>query len=81
MLLAIFAIRRSNAARIGLVVSAALVCVPTGLIGLAGAFLMLLLSAACIVVIICLFAGGAGGWYARRHGYRAGSGGLAPPIA
>jgi len=81
MLLAIFAMRRSNAARIGLVVSAALVCVPTALVGLAGAFLMLLLSAACIIVIICLFAGGAGGWYARRHGYQASSGGLAPPIA
>jgi hypothetical protein len=81
MVLAIFAMRRSNAARIGLVVSAALVCVPTGLVGLAGAFLMLLLSAACIVVIICLFAGGAGGWYARRHGHQARSGGLAPPIA
>jgi len=82
MLLAIFAMRRSNPARIGLVVSAALVCVPTGLIGLAGAFLMLLLSAACIVVIICLFAGGARGWYARRHGYQPkSSGGIAPPIA
>lgn len=81
MLLAIFAMRRSNAARIGLVVSAALVCVPTGLVGVAGAFLMLALSAACIVVIICLFAGGASGWYARRHGYQASSGGLAPPIA
>jgi hypothetical protein len=81
MLLAIFAMRRSNAARIGLVVSAALVCVPTGLIGVAGAFAMLLLSAACIVVIICLFAGGASGWFARRHGHQPGSGGLAPPIA
>lgn len=83
MLLAIFAMRRSNPARIGLVVSAALVCVPTGLIGLAGAFLMLLLSAASIIVIICLFAGGAGGWYARRHGYqpKSSGGGIAPPIA
>ena len=81
MLLAVFAMRRSNAARIGLVVSAALVFVPTGLIGVTGAFAMLLLSAACIVVIICLFAGGASGWFARRHGHQPGSGGLAPPIA
>ncbi|HEX6148964.1 hypothetical protein [Nocardioides sp.] len=81
MLLAVFAMRRSNAARIGLVISAAVVCIPTGLIGLAGAFFMLLLSAACIVVIICLFAGGAGGWYARRHGQQPRSGGIAPPIA
>lgn len=81
MLLAVFAMRRSNAARIGLVVSAALVCVPTGLIGLTGAFPMLVLGAACVAVIVCLFAGGANAWYARRHGARPRSGGIAPPIA
>jgi hypothetical protein len=81
MLLAVFAMRRSNAARIGLVVSAAVVCVPTGLIGLAGAFPMLILGAACVVVIICLFAGGANEWYARRHGAQPRSGGIAPPVA
>jgi hypothetical protein len=81
MLLAVFAMRRSNAARIGLVVSAALVCVTTGLIGLTGAFPMLVLGAACVAVIVCLFAGGANAWYARRHGARPRSGGIAPPIA
>ncbi len=81
MLLAVFAMRRSNAARIGLVISAVLVCLPTALIGLAGAFLMLLLGAACVVVIVCLFAGGANEWYAFRPGARPRSGGIAPPIA
>lgn len=81
MLLAVFAMRRSNAARIGLVVSAALVCVPAALFGLAGAFFMLLLTVVTAVVIICLFAGGASDWYARRPGAQPRSGGIAPPIA
>jgi hypothetical protein len=81
MLLAVFAMRRSNAARIGLVVSAALVCVPTALIGLSGAFAMLVLGAACVVVIVCLFAGGANQWYARRPGAQPRSGGIARPLA
>ena len=81
VLLAVFAMRRSNAARIGLVISAVLVCLPTALIGLAGAFLMLLLGAACLVVIVCLFVGGANEWYAFRPGARPRSGGIAPPIA
>ncbi len=81
MLLAVFAMRRSNAARIGLVISAALVCVPAALFGLAGASFMLLLTAVTAVVIVCLFAGGASDWYAHRPGARPRSGGIAPPVA
>jgi hypothetical protein len=79
MVLAIFAMRRSNGARIGLVVSAAL----AGLLSLLSitSLITVIPLVACIVAIVCLFAGGASAWFARRHGYPSGSGGLAPPIA
>ena len=57
MVLAVFAMRRSNGARIGLVVSAALVAaILSRWLASCRSVLPLI---ACIVVIVCLFAGGA----------------------
>lgn len=78
MVLAVFALRRSNGARIGLVVSSALAAV-LSLIAI-GSGLSIVSLVACIAVIVCLFTGGAGQWYATRNGGSSHSG-LAPPIA
>lgn len=78
MVLAVFAMRRSNGARIGLVVSAAL----AGLLSLISitSIVTIIPLAACITAIVCLFAGGAGRWYAGKDGAPSHPG-LAPPIA
>lgn len=74
MVLAVFAMRRSNGARIGLVVSAALSAL-VSLLGItSGVSLVSLLAS--IAVIVCLFVGGASDWFARRSG--AGRGGASP---
>lgn len=78
MVLAVLAMRRSTGARIGLVVSAALVAV-LSLIGIASGLSVVTLIAA-IAVIVCLFTGGASQWYAGKHGGPAHHG-MAPPVA
>ncbi|WP_432477738.1 hypothetical protein [Nocardioides sp. GXQ0305] len=73
MILAVFALRRSNGARIGLVVSSVVVALFSGL-SLIGAadpvslLMILLVFGAAVTTIVCLFAGGASAWYARRSG-------------
>ena len=65
--LAIFAMRRSNASRILLVISA----IVAGLLSLLA--ITSVVSAvwliACVAVVILLFTGGAGDWYAHRRRY------------
>ena len=71
MVLAVFAMRRSNGARVGLVISsvlAAILCLISIQSAISGLPLI-----ACIVTIVCLFAGGANAWYSGRPG--GGSGG------
>jgi hypothetical protein len=76
--LAVFAMRRSNGARVGLVVSAAL----AGLLSLISitSIVTIIPLGACVAVIVCLFTGGASQWYAGKDG-ATGHRGLAPPIA
>lgn len=69
MVLAVFAMRRSNGARIGLVVSSAAAAL-LALLGIGSGVSAITLVAA-VAVIICLFAGGAGQWYAGGSGPRA----------
>lgn len=86
IVLAIFAMRRSSVARIGLVVSSVL----TGLLAIvptfAAGFPVIWLFGA-IAVVVCLFAGGASRWYAgpgaapAGQGGHGGFGGMAPPVA
>ena len=78
MVLAVLAMRRSNGARIGLVVSAAL----AGLLSLISitSIVTIVPLVACIAVVACLFTGGAGQWYSSRNG-APGRSGLAPPVA
>jgi hypothetical protein len=65
--LAVFAMRRSNVARILLVISSSVAAV-LGVLGIKS-----LVSAvwvvACVAVVIMLFTGGANDWYARRRRY------------
>lgn len=78
IVLAVFALRRSPGARIGLVVSSALAAT-LSLLGISsGTSLVTLVGA--IAVIVLLFTGGAGAWYSRGRGGQ-GRGGLAPPVA
>ena len=79
MVLAVFTLRRSNGARIGLVVSAALSAV-LSLFGIA-TLVSLLPLLASIVVIVCLFAGGASAWFSGRSGGHPGGGGQGSPVA
>ena len=65
IMLAIFAMRRSQGARIGLVVSSSLAGVLSLLAITSGVSAASLIAA--VVVIVLLFTGGAGDWYARRH--------------
>ena len=78
MVLAVFAMRRSNGARVGLVISASLAAI------LCMVSIQSLLSGlplvACIVTIICLFAGGANAWYSARPG-NTGGGWQGSPVA
>jgi len=73
IVLAIFAMRRSNGARITLVVSSVIVALFMGLsiVGAqdaASAMIPLLVVVAAVTTIVCLFAGGASGWYAGKGG-------------
>ncbi len=86
IILAIFALRRSNGARIGLVVSSVLVALFCGfsLIGAADPasfMLVVVVLAAAVTTIICLFAGGASDWYKRQHGGEAAQGWQGSPVA
>jgi hypothetical protein len=65
--LAVFVLRRSNAARIALVVSA----VVAGLLSLLGigSAVSAIPLLACLATVILLFTGGAGEWFARRPRY------------
>lgn len=80
MVLAVFTMRRSNGARIGLVISAALVAI-VSLLGITsgGSAVTLLAS---IAVIVLLFTGGANEWFGRRNPASPYStGGMPPPVA
>ena len=80
MVLAVFTMRRSNGARIGLVVSSALVAV-LSLLGISSGGSAITLIAA-IVVIVLLFVGGANEWFGRRTpGQQYAPGGMPPPVA
>lgn len=63
-LLAVFAMRRSNIARILLVISAVIVAL-LSLLGITSGVSAIWLVA-CLAVVVLLFTGGAGDWYARR---------------
>lgn len=66
IVLAAFALRRSNAARIGLVVSSGLAGL-VSLVTIMGGVPVVTLAAA-IAVVVCLFTGGANGWYRQHEG-------------
>ena len=78
MVLAVLAMRRSNGARIGLVVSAGLTALLSLLAITSGASVITLVGS--VAVIVCLFTGGAGPWYARGP-VGQGHHGIAPPVA
>lgn len=78
MVLAVLAMRRSNAARIGLVVSAGVTALLSLFAITSGASAVTLVGA--VAVIVCLFTGGAGEWYARSGG-GPGHHGMPPPVA
>ena len=63
IVLAIFTLRRSNGARIGLLVSAALSATLSLLAIASGTSIITLVAS--VAVIICLFAGGASAWFSR----------------
>ena len=67
IVLAILAMRRSNVARIMLVVSSA-VTAALSLVAITSGVSIVTLGAA-IAVIVCLFTGGAGDWFHREHLY------------
>lgn len=79
IVLAIFAMRRSNGARIALVVSSALAAVMS-LLAIGAVFPALWLIGS-IVVVVCLFTGGAGAWYSRSGAVPTGRSGMSPPVA
>jgi hypothetical protein len=64
IVLAIFTMRRSNAARVLLVISAS-ACIIVSLIGILSVISIVTLIGA-IAVVVLLFVGGANDWYARR---------------
>jgi len=66
MVLAVFTLRRSNGARIGLVVSAALSAV-LSLLAITSVISVVTLVGS-VAVIVCLFAGGASAWFGRTSG-------------
>lgn len=65
ILLAVLALRRSNAARIVLVVSASVTALVSLLAITSGISLLTLVAA--VAVIVCLFTGGACDWYHHEH--------------
>jgi hypothetical protein len=67
ILLAVLALRRSNVARIVLVVSASVAALVSLLAITSGISLLTLVAA--VAVIVCLFTGGAGDWYHHEHPY------------
>lgn len=73
MVLGIFVLRRSNVARILLVISSAVVALGS-LISIASGVSVIWLVAA-IAVIVMLFVGGAGDWFKRTNAYSGGPGG------
>jgi hypothetical protein len=80
IVLAVFALRRSNGARIGLVVSATLVAIFCALSLLGAAdpvslLLILIVLGAAVTTIVCLFAGGASAWYSGKNGQPPATGG------
>ena len=80
MVLSVFTMRRSNGARIGLVISSALVAI-LSLLGITsgGSAVTLLAS---IAVIVLLFVGGSNEWFGRRNpGSTYSPGGMPPPVA
>ena len=80
MVLAVFTMRRSNGARIGLVISSALVAV-LSLLGITSGGSAITLIAA-VAVIVLLFTGGANAWFGRRNpGSPYATGGMPPPVA
>ena len=66
IVLAVFTLRRSNGARIGLLVSAALSATLSLLAIASGTSIITLVGS--VAVIICLFAGGASAWFSRSSG-------------
>lgn len=76
IVLAIFTLRRSSGARIGLLVSAALSATLSLLTIASGTSIVTLVAS--VAVIICLFAGGASAWFSRTPG---GAGHGSGPIA
>lgn len=79
MVLAVFAMRRSNGARIGLVVSSALSAILSLIAITSGMSAITLIGS--IVVIACLFAGGASQWYQGKSGSPDHGSGIRPPVA
>jgi hypothetical protein len=80
MVLAVFTMRRSNGARIGLVISSVLVAL-LSLLGISSGGSVVTLIAA-VAVIVLLFVGGAGDWFGRRDpGSAYSRGGMPPPVA
>lgn len=67
VVLAVLTLRRSNAARIALVVSSSVTAL-VSLLAITGGASAVTLGAA-IAVIVCLFTGGAGDWFHREHLY------------
>lgn len=67
MLLAVLALRRSNVARILLVVSSSVTALVSLLAITSGISALTLVAA--VAVIVCLFTGGAGDWYHHEHPY------------
>jgi hypothetical protein len=70
VVLAVFVLRRSNTARILLVISASVVAV-LSLLGISGGAPVVTLIAA-VATIVLLFTGGAGDWFKRAGGYPSG---------
>lgn len=80
MVLAVFTMRRSNGARIGLVISSALAAILSLLAVGSGASAVTLLAS--IAVIVLLFVGGSNDWFGRRDpGSPYSTGGMPPPVA
>jgi hypothetical protein len=80
MVLAVFTMRRSNGARIGLIISSSLVAILSLLAITSGGSAITLLAS--IAVIVLLFTGGANAWFGRRNpGSAYSPGGMPPPVA
>jgi len=67
IVLAVYAMRRSNGARIALAVSSGVTIAACLLASISGAFPSILVLLAALAVIVLLFTGGAGEWSRGRH--------------